>query len=393
MTIDRRTLLSGAGVLGLSALGAPSASAHLASSEAAGRGRSLQPGDTAYIDVTAATLWCDATIDGVEKLAWDVPRPGIDDASLTNPVDLRAWNANMVDTETRAWLSGNFVLETQGVMGTRVILTERHEAWAKVIVPLQATPRADGNVGGVNGYPGWMPAVQLAGADDFGAAMGSASLATVTSRYAWLSHDPRGRSRTTELAFDTVLPVVDRRLGGVRVLRPNGSREWLREADVAVRATGELPPRPSGADIVATARGLLGIRYLWAGVSSFGYDCSGFTYTCYRHHGLLLNRDAEPQRTNSGGQVIESGELTPDASVDREAWNVGQWQAADLAFFGSLRESTGLLRASHVGMVAEPDAVDPLIIHSPSSDTTVKEQRLSELLAGGRQVVGIRRYL
>ncbi len=44
-------------------------------------------------------------------------------------------------------------------------------------------------------------------------------------------------------------------------------------------------------------------------------------------------------------------------------------------------------------MVAETSASDPVILHSPSSDTTVKLQPLSELMSGGRKVVGIRRCL
>lgn len=47
----------------------------------------------------------------------------------------------------------------------------------------------------------------------------------------------------------------------------------------------------------------------------------------------------------------------------------------------------------HVGIVAETSASDPVILHSPSSDTTVKLQPLSELMSGGRKVVGIRRCL
>src|SRR5690625_6637400 len=99
-------------------LGAGSAPA-AATAPAGHGGRGPRPGHSALIPVSAATVWVEPQLD----------RPGIDDPSLGNPVDLDAWNANMEDTETRQWLTGK--LETQGVLGSRVLVDEIDGDWAK----------------------------------------------------------------------------------------------------------------------------------------------------------------------------------------------------------------------------------------------------------------------
>ncbi|HLQ80939.1 MAG TPA: NlpC/P60 family protein, partial [Brachybacterium sp.] len=84
-------------------------------------GSGLTPGARAHVAVTATTLWVEP----------DTARPGVDDPSLTNPVDLDAWNANMQETETRRWLTGE--LESQAVLGSEVIVDEIVGDWAHIV--------------------------------------------------------------------------------------------------------------------------------------------------------------------------------------------------------------------------------------------------------------------
>ena len=54
-------------------------------------------------------------------------------------------------------------------------------------------------------------------------------------------------------------------------------------------------PHGNGRDALRIARGYLGVRYLWAGMSKAGIDCSGLTYRVFRSLGVVLPRDAADQ--------------------------------------------------------------------------------------------------
>lgn len=62
--------------------------------------------------------------------------------------------------------------------------------------------------------------------------------------------------------------------------------------------------------VAQTAMRFIHTPYLWGGRSSFGFDCSGFTQTIYKIHGIRLPRDAWQQA--SSGQIINDvSEISP----------------------------------------------------------------------------------
>jgi gamma-D-glutamyl-L-lysine dipeptidyl-peptidase len=84
------------------------------------------------------------------------------------------------------------------------------------------------------------------------------------------------------------------------------------------------------AGIIKSAKSMLGLPYLWGGNSSKGNDCSGFTQTVFKAHGIDLPRDAR--------QIAEIGEkIIPDETFS----NV---KPGDLLFFGEGD------RVTHVGI-------------------------------------------
>ena len=149
-----------------------------------------------------------------------------------------------------------------------------------------------------------------------------------------------------------------------RVRLPDGEEGFIQKGDVVLRDAGERPPRASGAELVATARRLLGVPYLWGGMTPLGVDCSGFVSLVYRVHGRLLPRDADLQ--------FDDPEATP-VEKDRLA-------AGDLLFFG--RKTI-----THVGMyVGDGRFIDATTYETPVvREDLVDDPHWVELYKGARR--------
>lgn len=120
----------------------------------------------------------------------------------------------------------------------------------------------------------------------------------------------------------------------------------------------------TGAAVLRIARGYLGVRYLWGGMSRHGIDCSGLTYRVLRELGRTLPRDAADQARH-GRRVL------------RRNLRLG-----DLVFFGA----AGRTSIHHVGIYAG----NGLVLHAPHTGARV---RLTPLSAwsdywGARRIVG-----
>jgi cell wall-associated NlpC family hydrolase len=239
---------------------------------------------TAYVDVAVATAWVSPGLD----------RP-VDAPAVADPADIRTWTANMTLGQ-RADLVGK--LETQALFGNPVRILERKGGWVHVAVVGQPTPRE------ALGYPGWVPARQIVAGKAFGKLQRTRPFAMVTAGTAWLSKDPAGRHHDLELSADTRLPVLARTGSAVLVATPDRGDRWLAARDVHVYAKAADIPRPTGADLVRTAKKFAGLHYLWAGTSAFGFDCSGFTHTVYDLNGITIPRDAGAQK-NAGTPVAK----------------------------------------------------------------------------------------
>ncbi|WP_082651876.1 C40 family peptidase [Gorillibacterium timonense] len=322
---------------------------------------------TAVFGRPEGSLWADIRTVAVSvATVWTSPASprSLDAPILSKPVEMSAWLGSLSLDDKLDLYSGNRI-QTQALYGTAVLVLEELGEWVKIAIPDQPTGK-DGR-----GYPGWVPAVQLERGASGSAEWKAVVLADKTGLYA----DPEGSPELT-LAFLTELPCygLTPDSGWIQVVTPQGLR-YLPASEVrvlpnriAAESGGGRPQLPSsgmaalaaenetllsgGEKMVKAGKRFLGLPYLWGGMSSYGYDCSGFAYNMHRSQGIIIPRDASDQARR--GAVVEKG------------WE----QPGDLLFF-AYENGTGAVH--HVGMYAG----EGKMIHSPDSASSIELVELS----------------
>ena len=127
-----------------------------------------------------------------------------------------------------------------------------------------------------------------------------------------------------ESRLELISSSVDKDGRWLQVKLVNGQTAYIEQGNVSADFT------PLTIDqTIQLARRFLGITYTWGGVSSYGFDCSGFTQMLVRQRGLIMPRDAGVQASWSGVVAVERKDLQP----------------GDLLFFGASLE-----KITHTGM-------------------------------------------
>jgi cell wall-associated NlpC family hydrolase len=186
--------------------------------------------------------------------------------------------------------------DSQVLLGDRVLVLALSGGWAQIAVPDQATPLD------ARGYPGWVPVVQLSAV----APPATQTAATVVAPTAWLL---QGGLQVVEVSFGTRLPVTAIEGSIAHLGLPGGSVMDVALSAVAITVPGASARPAVAAEVIATMRQFLGVRYLWAGTAGFGFDCSGLMYNVFKVHGVLLPRDAQDQAVV--GKAVTRASLQP----------------------------------------------------------------------------------
>ncbi|MER2000890.1 MAG: C40 family peptidase, partial [Lysinibacillus sp.] len=214
-----------------------------------------------------------------------------------------------------------------------------------------------------NGYPGWVGKNQIVksnlNTDD-------CQIAIVTADKTTLLNE-KNKQSFLQISYATILPVIKEEQGYYYVQTPANGVKLLKKNAAKVYKDYKSVPKPSKSDIVNTAKRFLGLPYLWAGTSSWGYDCSGIIYAAYRAHGIMIPRDSFYQATK--GKAISKSKLQP----------------GDLVFF-AYNGGTG--KVYHVGLYIG----NGQMLHAPHYAAKVRIERLDSGVYK-RNYSGARRYL
>lgn len=145
-----------------------------------------------------------------------------------------------------------------------------------------------------------------------------------------------GSLPVSDLVSGNILEFLDEQNGFFRVVFPDGREAYVAASEAQLLDSWLDQLNPTGESLVQTARGLMGLPYLWGGTSSKGVDCSGFTKSIYFLNGILLPRDAD-QQARAGLLVDDQGDFS-------------RLKPGDLLFFGRAGSNTSDERIVHVGM-------------------------------------------
>ncbi|MDF9409193.1 C40 family peptidase [Pelotomaculum isophthalicicum JI] len=273
---------------------------------------------------------------------------------LEKPSNPAVWAAGM-DTEMRLWLVGK--AETQALYGEPVVILERCGEWLRVAAAKQKSSLNE------LGYPGWVPAVHVITEQSYLSDLETRPNIVVAKPLTKLYANQELTEVVTELCYQTRLPLLEEKTYNVAVRLPDGGTGYLPRQDV--KKTSELTF--SAGDIVNEAMSFLGLRYIWAGTSSYGFDCSGYTMRLYQSQGISIPRDAHEQARE--GQMVDKSDLLP----------------GDLLFFAA-KEGQGQIH--HVAMYIG----NGMMIHSPNSSSSVQ---IDAIDSGAyiREYWGAKRYI
>jgi cell wall-associated NlpC family hydrolase len=177
---------------------------------------------------------------------------------------------------------------TQALYGETVSIMEELGEWAKISLPQQYD------------YSGWVEKKHLKNT----VLTNSAQSKIITSAKAAIYKLPSSESDVIKL-----LP-----LGTVVNSGESDSNKEFTSVSLLDGSTGfvtanqvkdfKYETKVAKADaIIDTAKQLVGVPYLWGGMTNHGVDCSGFTHTVFKVNGIKLHRDADQQYASDGISV------------------------------------------------------------------------------------------
>ena len=251
-------------------------------------------------------------------------------------------------------------LETQELMGTVVEIVGEKGYWREIVSPQP--------------YKAWVTEkglVEMSASEieDYK----QAPKVMFTELYGHVYNEPSLKSQTVcDLVGGDILRLSQasgkvKKAGWTQVMLPSGKTGWVPSGGIAEhkgfrsiakgQGDAESISKKETEMIIAQALKLVGVPYLWGGMSAKGVDCSGLVRISHLMNGILLPRNASQQ--------IHCGERLK-MPLDKSFWNdrsnteafkaemagrISGLKRGDLVFFGTPAMEEGQKdRVTHVGI-------------------------------------------
>ena len=265
-------------------------------------------------------------------------------------------------------------MATQMLLGTPVDVLKKERGYYQVRTPDRYISYIDGagiTLMDEKEFQEWKKAPKVIYTEDHGYAFQEASEKSM---------------RVSDLVKGSILKLAGKEKGFLKVEYPDRRIAYIPAKSAADFRTWASRPNPTAAQILETAKTMIGVPYLWGGTSIKGVDCSGFTKTSFFLNGIILPRDASQQALV--GEPVDIFEADT-VNMDKALKNL---QPGDLLFFaaGKVRAATRP-RVTHTaiyigdGMFIQSAGLVRINSMKPESD------RYDDFQA--RTIVGARRML
>ncbi|HAC16545.1 MAG TPA: hypothetical protein DCE78_11465 [Bacteroidetes bacterium] len=208
----------------------------------------------------------------------------------------------------------------QAIMGTRLKVLKRQRGWYYIQTPWE--------------YLGWITSGSLEIMDEtaLNDSWSPDELVYVNSVDTRVFDSANTNSGVvSDVTLGATLRFIETSGLYAKVALPDGREGYIRATEIQPFAESDPTNGLDREALITTANRFHGLPYLWGGNSGKGFDCSGFTQTVFKNHGILLPRDANMQ--------VEMGTTVEFAD------NFTNVQKGDLLFFGPNRN-----RITHVGI-------------------------------------------
>ena len=230
-------------------------------------------------------------------------------------------NVSVANLRCEADFSSEMV--TQALMGTPVRVFGR-DGWYHIQTP--------------DNYIAWVHRVGIHPMTrEEVSAWNKAEKLVITGHYGFVYSQPNEKSQTvSDIVAGNRLKLEGTKGAFYKVSYPDGRSGYVQKSMAMPETKWRAQLKQDAQSIIKTAHSLMGVPYLWAGMSSKGIDCSGLMRTSLYLHDIIIPRDAS-QQCYEGDHI----DIAPDFS---------NLVPGDLIFFGRKATADRKERVVHVGM-------------------------------------------